>query len=190
MSSKDRKKWIVDLVGPDGKPAGAAELVPSKKKHDEPRCKLTDFENRDWCDFKEYKRMKEEYGNLIELVDLIRDISDREQHVQFKNYDLTAVELASEISRMSKHSNKLWNLFKELWSSENKETNVLGEELEAYTCAFCCTVSQLWDRFEKIKNISKKDVKDFYVFLENIGTDKLAELLQKKLVCLFAKGEL
>lgn len=190
MSSKDRKKWIVDLVGPDGKPAGVAEIVPSKEKHDEPKCKLTDFKTHGWYHFKENPRMKEEYGNLIELVDLIRDISDREQHVQFVDYSLSTIELASEISKMDKHCDKLWNLFKELWSAENKETNALGKELEAYTLAFCCTVSQLWDRFTKIKKVSKKDVKDFYVFLENIGVDKLAELLQEKLVNSLEKGEL
>lgn len=190
MSSKDLKKWNVNFVRADGTSVGTTEFTPSEESDGEVKCKLTNFETHDWYWFKQNERMKDEYGNLIELVDLIRDISDREQHVQFVEYNLSVIELAGEISKMDKHCNKLWNLFKELWSAENKETNVLGKELEAYTLAFCCSVSQLWDRFKKIKNASKKDVKDFYVFLENIGTDKLAELLQEKLVYLLEKGEL
>lgn len=184
------EKLKVDFIGPDGNSVGTTEIKQSEEEVSEPTCEITSYGSPAWARFKLDDRMQKTFPNLIELVDLIRDISDREQHVQFLDYNLSAIELAGEISKMDKHCNKLWNLFKELWSAENKETNVLGKELEAYTLAFCCSVSQLWDRFEKIKNVSKKDVKDFYVFLENIGVEKLAELLQEKLVNSLEKGEL
>lgn len=185
------EEWKADfLIDNYGNSVGTTEIKQSEEKVPEPTCEITSYGSPAWGRFKLDDRMQETFPNLIELVDEIRAIGDRIDVVSDKDYTLTSLELSKEINKMYMRRDALQQLCVELWSDENRETSALGKELEAYAGAFCATVIQLWCRFEKIKNVSKDDIKDFYMFLENIGTEKLAGLMENRLVTLWGKGEL